>query len=83
MLDLAALHDFAAVVRDGGFGAAARRLGVPKSTVSKRVQMLEASLGVRLLDRSTRALRLTAEGEALHRRALSLLADAEETERLV
>jgi DNA-binding transcriptional LysR family regulator len=78
MLDFAALRDFAAVVHDGSFTAASRRLGQPKSTISKRVQDLEAQLGVRLLERTTRALRLTSEGAVLHARAIGLLADIDD-----
>jgi LysR family transcriptional regulator, regulator for bpeEF and oprC len=83
MLDLIALRDFVAVIRGGSFSAAAKRSGVPKSTISKRVQDLELALGVQLIERTTRALRLTPEGMALHTRALALLADAEETLRLI
>jgi len=67
MMDLNQTRVFVEVVRSGGFAAAARRLGLPKSTVSARVQALEARLGAQLLRRSTRRLALTAEGEAYFR----------------
>ena len=62
MTDLNALVVFAKVVEAKSFSKAARRLGMPVSTVSRRVAELEDQLGVRLLDRSTRNLRLTDLG---------------------
>jgi DNA-binding transcriptional LysR family regulator len=62
MTDLNALVIFAKVVEAKSFSEAARRLRMPVSTVSRRVSELEDQLGVRLLDRSTRALRLTDLG---------------------
>jgi DNA-binding transcriptional LysR family regulator len=62
MTDLNALVIFAKVVEAKSFSEAARRLRMPVSTVSRRVAELEDELGVRLLDRSTRALRLTELG---------------------
>jgi DNA-binding transcriptional LysR family regulator len=62
MTDLNALVVFAKVVEAKSFSEAARRLGMPVSTVSRRVAELEHQLGVRLLDRSTRNLRLTDLG---------------------
>ncbi|MBB3005027.1 DNA-binding transcriptional LysR family regulator [Paraburkholderia tropica] len=65
---------FVAVVDCGSFAAAARELGVPRSTVSARVAALEARLGVRLLRRSTRRIALTDEGEAWHASVASAIA---------
>ena len=62
MTDLNALIVFAKVVEAKSFSEAARRLGMPISTVSRRIAELEDQLGVRLLDRSTRSLRLTDLG---------------------
>jgi DNA-binding transcriptional LysR family regulator len=64
-MDLNAVRTFIEVVRAGGFSAASRHLGMPRSTVSLRVRTLEESLGVRLFKRSTRAIALTEEGRAL------------------
>src|SRR5436190_7727915 len=60
--DLDSLLIFAKVVEANSFSEAARRLGMPISTVSRRIADLEDQLGVRLLDRSTRNLRLTDVG---------------------
>ncbi len=62
MSDLNALIIFAKVVEAGSFSEAARRLSMPVSTVSRRVADLEDQLGVRLMERSTRSLRLTDIG---------------------
>ncbi len=56
---------FAAVVREGGIRGAARALSVSKATVSRHLQTLEAGLGLRLVERSTRGIRATEEGRAL------------------
>lgn len=62
MTDLNSLIIFAEVVEANSFSQAARRLKMPTSTVSRRIAELEAQLGVRLLERSTRSLRLTDVG---------------------
>jgi DNA-binding transcriptional LysR family regulator len=80
-LDLTALRGFRSVLREGSFSAAALALRVPKSTLSKRVADLEAHLGVRLIERSTRMLRPTQEGEVLVARADRLLGEAEDIRR--
>jgi DNA-binding transcriptional LysR family regulator len=82
-MNIEELKDFVAVVRAGSFAAASEETGVPRSTLSKRVQMLEASFDLRLLERSTRKLRLTPDGELLLPRALQLTAEADELERLM
>lgn len=64
--DYVALH---AVLMHGGFSAAARRLGLPKGTLSKRVARLEERLGVRLLERSTRDVRATEVGRQVFEQA--------------
>lgn len=63
MLDLNDVAIFVQVVRCGSFAAASRRLGVPPNTLSRRVQQLEAQLGTRLMQRSTRHLTLTSAGQ--------------------
>jgi DNA-binding transcriptional LysR family regulator len=79
-MDLNQTRVFVEVVRAGGFAAAARRLGLPKSTISARVQSLEVRLGAQLLKRSTRQLSLTSEGSAYFdavASAVDTLVDAE------
>ncbi|MEN0036643.1 MAG: LysR substrate-binding domain-containing protein [Cellvibrio sp.] len=78
-MDLHALADFNLVARHGGFGAAARATGRPKATLSRRVVELEASLGIRLLERGARVLKLTEEGRALYERTGALLTEIDET----
>ncbi len=74
---------FARVVTLGGFSPAARALKMTPSAVSKLVNRMEARLGARLINRSTRKLTLTAEGELFHERALRVLADLDEAESAV
>ncbi|MFY3745555.1 LysR family transcriptional regulator [Anaeromyxobacter sp. Red801] len=74
------MEAFATVAELGGFSAAGRALGRTPSAVNKLVTRLEARLGARLLTRTTRAVRLTAEGEAFHRRAIAILAEVEDAE---
>ena len=62
MTDLNSLMIFARVVEANSFSEAARRLKIPTSTVSRRIADLEAQLGIRLIERSTRSLRLTDVG---------------------
>ncbi len=68
---------FAAVVREGSFTGAARQLGISKQTTSERIAKLEAELGVRLLERTTRRLRVTGAGGAYYDKcaAISSLVD--------
>ncbi|MGJ7527077.1 LysR family transcriptional regulator [Variovorax sp. GB1P17] len=68
MLDLNDIAMFVQVVRHGSFAEAARRLGLPPNTVSRRIQQLEAQLGTRLMQRSTRKLTLTSAGQEFHDR---------------
>lgn len=75
-MDLNQLVYFVEVVRAGSFTAAGRALDTPKSTVSRKVSELEARLGVQLLQRTTRQLRLTDMGQAYYERALRVVEDA-------
>ncbi|HET7125532.1 MAG TPA: LysR family transcriptional regulator, partial [Lysobacter sp.] len=77
MNDLNDLYYFAAVVDHGGFAAAERALGIPKSRLSRRISALESELGVRLLQRSTRRFAVTDVGTSVHRHAQSMLAEAQ------
>ncbi len=73
---------FAAVVEKKGISAAARALDRPKSSVSNSVSRLEAALGLRLLERNSRQIRMTSEGESFYKHCLLLaeqLAAAEAT----
>ncbi|VAW61324.1 Transcriptional regulator, LysR family [hydrothermal vent metagenome] len=65
-MDLNSVELFVRVAQKGSFSAASRFTGVPVATVSRRVNELERSLGVRLLERSTRHLRLTGAGTTLY-----------------
>jgi DNA-binding transcriptional LysR family regulator len=76
----AELEVFVRVVDAGNFSAAARALGMTPSAVSKLVARLEERLGARLLLRSSRQLRLTAEGCALYERGVRILADLDDAE---
>ncbi|QJP09146.1 LysR substrate-binding domain-containing protein [Pseudomonas multiresinivorans] len=77
MQDLNDLFYFAKVVEAGGFAAAGRLLGLPKSRLSRRVAELEARLNVRLLQRTTRKLALTDLGERYYRHCQAMLVEAE------
>lgn len=83
MQDLNDLRYFAAVVDEGGFAAAGRALRIPKSKLSRRVAALEARLGVRLLERSSRRFRITEIGQAYHAQCQLALAAAERAEAVV
>lgn len=80
MQDLNDLYFFHAVATHQGFSAATRATGVPKATLSKRVAQLEDRLGVRLLERTTRRLRLTDVGRAFYEECEAMLAGAEAAE---
>ncbi len=66
---LSDLAVFVRVVDTQGFSAAARAMGLTKSAVSKRINRLEKQLGLRLLQRTTRAMSLTEAGRVLYERA--------------
>jgi DNA-binding transcriptional LysR family regulator len=74
--DLNDLLYFSQVVEYGGFSAAERALGISKSRLSRRLSDLEAALGVRLLQRSTRKLALTEAGALFHRHCVAMLGEA-------
>src|SRR3978361_1053052 len=75
-----AMRVFSRVVERRSFTLAADALGVQRWTVTDAVKSLEARLGVRLLERTTRQVRPTLDGEAHYRRCLSLIADLEDAE---
>ena len=82
-MDLNRVATFVRVVEDGGFTAAARSLGLPKSSVSRSVALLERELGVRLLMRSTRSVKLTEAGSAFYARAMQGVAAIAEAAEVV
>src|SRR5690242_2556239 len=77
-LDLESLKIFVRVAELSSFTRAGEQLGAPKAKVSQRVRALEAEVGARLLHRTTRAVRLTPDGEAFLARARRFVADAED-----
>ncbi|HCW19001.1 MAG TPA: LysR family transcriptional regulator, partial [Achromobacter sp.] len=71
------------LARAGGMSAAARELDVTPAAVSKRLAQIEARLGVRLFNRSTRRLSLTAEGEVYLESARRILGEIEDLDTLI
>jgi DNA-binding transcriptional LysR family regulator len=82
MLDLTYARSFIAVAEEMHFGRAAARLNLTQSPLSRQVQMLEQSLGVSLLERTTRAVRLTPAGRTFLKEAYRLIEAAESAETL-
>ncbi len=76
MLDLNDLYFYVQVVDHRGFAPAARALGLPKSRLSRRIIELEARLGVRLLQRSTRRFAVTEIGQEYYRHCVAMLVEA-------
>lgn len=81
--DLQAVRLFVQVVDSKTFRGAGEALGVPKSTVSLRVAQLEDQLGERLLERTTRRLRLTDAGTAYYRSAVAAIEELRDAERML
>ena len=77
------IRAFTQVVVSGGFAAAAREMGLSRSSVNKLVISLENELGVQLLQRSTRVVTPTETGLAFHERCVEILASLEEAERSI
>ena len=77
-MDLESLTIYARVAELASFTQAAEQLGLPKARVSTAVQALEAQLGSRLLQRTTRSVRMTPDGEAFYERCKTVLADIDE-----
>lgn len=78
MIRLNEMAVFERVVREGSYTAAAREIGLSKSSVSEQVSRLEDSLGVRLLERSTRSMRLTDVGRVFYDYCRRIVAEADE-----
>jgi DNA-binding transcriptional LysR family regulator len=80
---MAAMGTFVKVVEAGGFAAAGRKLKMSPSTVTEHIHALEAQLGARLLNRSTRKISVTEIGKAYYERCLQILADVEDADNVV
>lgn len=80
MHDLNELAHFSMVVKHGGFTAASRATGIPKSSLSKSVSRLESRLQLKLLERSTRRFRVTDVGREFHEHCLAMRESAEAAE---
>jgi DNA-binding transcriptional LysR family regulator len=83
MRDLNDLQAFVAVVANGGFSAASRATGGPKSRLSRRVAALESELGVRLVERSSRRFKVTEVGQDVYRHARAALSEADAIDEVV
>jgi len=81
--DLQELRVFTHIVSSGSLSAAATAMDVSLALVSKRLAALEARLGVRLIQRTTRRQALTPEGQAFHERSVRILAEVDDAEDLI
>jgi DNA-binding transcriptional LysR family regulator len=81
--DLNDLYLFAQVVEHGGFAAAGRAAGIPKSKLSRRVGELEARLGVRLIQRSTRKFAITEIGQEYYQHCVAMLVEADAAQEVI
>ncbi len=81
--DLGEIITFTRVVQGGSFTAAASRLGMPKSTVSRKIAELETRIGARLLQRTTRTVSLTDVGLIYYEHCLRVVSELEEAEQAV
>jgi DNA-binding transcriptional LysR family regulator len=83
MQDLNDLRFFAEVVEQNGFAAAARKLGVPRSRLSRRIGLLEERLGVRLIQRSTRRFSVTDIGRDYYRHCAAMMVEADAAQETI
>jgi DNA-binding transcriptional LysR family regulator len=83
MHDLNDLFFYVQAVDNGGFAPAGRKLGMPKSKLSRRIALLEERLGVRLIQRSTRHFVVTEIGQDYYRHCVAMLIEAEAAEAAV
>lgn len=79
---LASMTMYVAVIEGGSFASAADKLNVSRAMVSKQMQKLEAHLGTRLMNRTTRRLSMTETGRAFYERSAQILLDVEEAEQI-
>ena len=82
MIDLNEMAIFAEVIASGSFTKAGKCLGLPKSTVSRKISLLEERLGVRLIQRTTRSLHLTDAGTAYFQQCSRIVSEAKEADLL-
>ncbi|MCK6387810.1 MAG: LysR family transcriptional regulator [Zoogloea sp.] len=75
-----AMRLFTRIVELGSFSRAAENLGLPRASATQIIKQLEAQLGVRLLQRTTRQVRTTLDGDAYYQRCVAILADIDEME---
>jgi DNA-binding transcriptional LysR family regulator len=83
MQDLNDLRYFVDVVEQNGFAAAARKLGMPRSRLSRRIGILEERLGVRLIQRSTRRFAVTEIGREYYRHCVAMVAEADAAQDVI
>ncbi len=83
MQDLNDLRFFAEVVEQNGFAAAARKLGMPRSRLSRRIGLLEDRLGVRLIQRSTRRFAVTEIGREYYGHCVAMMVEAEAAQETI
>lgn len=83
MQDLNDLRLFVEVVNEGGFSAAARKLGMPRSRISRRIGLLEENLGVRLVQRSTRYFAVTDIGQEYYGHCLAMTVEADAAQEAI
>ncbi len=83
MQDLNELYFFVQVVDHGSYAAAGRALGVPRSKLSRRIIRLEERLGVRLIQRSTRKLKISEIGQEFYRHCVAMLVEAEAAQEVI
>ncbi len=83
MQDLNDLRFFAKVVEQNGFSAAARKLGMPRSRLSRRIGLLEERLGVRLIHRSTRRFAVTEIGREYYQHCVAMTVEAEAAQETI
>jgi DNA-binding transcriptional LysR family regulator len=81
--DLNDLRFFAEVVEQNGFAAAARKLGMPRSRLSRRIGLLEERLGVRLVHRSTRRFAVTEIGREYYRHCVAVMVEADAAQETI
>jgi DNA-binding transcriptional LysR family regulator len=83
MQDLNDLRFFGEVVEQNGFAAAARKLGIPRSRLSRRIGLLEERLGVRLIQRSTRRFAVTEIGREYYRHCVAMMVEADAAQEAI